>query len=656
MRAPFDPYGAASPAIDQQLGDAFQVVRFVARHIPEIASVAYHMEGLYKLVSAGGKANADLMGLPAEATNLGEFDGTILLDDSTVKSSLQLIATYVEDLKDSVDDQFGDQGIFAGSTIPDNAALHAVLQALETAIEALPTQKQVVNQITPEMFGCVADFDGTVGTDNTAKMILAINAASAAKATLVLTGQYFCASSIVLVNKHIDWNGSVGSGLVFNASDGVVISQNDYTYATQIENLSFYTIGKEAGIGLSVSYTASDSINNRNLPRCFLNKLTIRGWDFLNQGWSKGVYTKNVHAACIGTLWVVGRRDLGAASNRASFGNMVCGFEYDSDLDHTAIPSDAILKTVHVYNAQQAILLTGEVEGMSITGCKLVGVWSGIVSNMATARPGLQVYGNHVNFFDYGVDLYRQPQSQVFNNLFYKFELSDGLSVSVRVRSCDFTYIGQNTHINSCTDAAVSGEFNGVVITDSVDCLVDSQIAANLSRIVSLTGGTTRCRVKAQTFTGTSLYTNSTVNNAVVDTTGGVNFIGNRWASAKGAALTLDNTGMELLSLSTPVNVRAGQRFRLDAVLAFTKDVIGGNINFSVGKSAGSASVVFYLDAASFGATTNAEGNTQSSLVASCEMTVISDGDLQLTMSGISAGSNAAIAAGGAQITMTELG
>ena len=95
MRAPFDPYGAASPAIDQQLGDAFQVVRFVARHIPEIASVAYHMEALYTLASAGGKANADLLGLPYDAVDLGEFQGNILPDNITVKSALQTLSDYI---------------------------------------------------------------------------------------------------------------------------------------------------------------------------------------------------------------------------------------------------------------------------------------------------------------------------------------------------------------------------------------------------------------------------------------------------------------------------------------------------------------------------------------------------------------------------------
>lgn len=145
MRAPFDPYGAASPAIDQQLGDAFQVVRFVARHIPEIASVAYHMEGLYKLVSAGGKANADLLGLPPEAVNLGEMEGSIIPDDSTVYAALQIIATFVENLKQQTDNLLSDMGNFTGEIIPDQVNLHDTLQALEIAIERVFAEAPVLS-------------------------------------------------------------------------------------------------------------------------------------------------------------------------------------------------------------------------------------------------------------------------------------------------------------------------------------------------------------------------------------------------------------------------------------------------------------------------------------------------------------------------------
>jgi len=160
MRAPFDPYGAASPAIDQQLGDAFQVVRFVARHIPEIASVAYHMEGLYKLVSAGGKANADLLGLPPEALNLGEMEGSIIPDDSTVYAALQIIATFVENLKEQTDNLLSDMGNFVGTTIPDQVSLHDALQALETAIERVFSEAPVLS--TQEQ--------AEEGTDNTTVM------------------------------------------------------------------------------------------------------------------------------------------------------------------------------------------------------------------------------------------------------------------------------------------------------------------------------------------------------------------------------------------------------------------------------------------------------------------------------------------------------
>lgn len=160
MRAPFDPYGAASPAIDQQLGDAFQVVRFVARHIPEIASVAYHMEALYTLASAGGKANADLLGLPPQATDLGEMEGTLIPDGASVYAALQIIVTFVENLKTQTDSLLSDMGQFTGTTIPDQVNLHTALQALETAIERVFTEAPVLS----------TEEQAEEGTDNTTVM------------------------------------------------------------------------------------------------------------------------------------------------------------------------------------------------------------------------------------------------------------------------------------------------------------------------------------------------------------------------------------------------------------------------------------------------------------------------------------------------------
>ena len=227
--------------------------------------------------------------------------------------------------------------------------------------------------------------------------------------------------------------------------------------------------------------------------------------------------------------------------------------------------------------------------------------------------------------------------------------------MSVRLGACDNSFVGQNTHINSASDAAESGEFDCVQIVDSVDCRVDGQVVERASRIVRLTGGTQRCRVRAQTFAGTATYTNSPVNSTVVDETGNVNFIAGRWASAKSGAVTITADGANIVSVSTPINVRAGQRFRIDAMIAFTKGGAGGNVNYSVAKSDGSATVAFHHDATSFGATARPDAGTQASLSCSAEMTVLTTGDLQLTMAGISAGSNAAIASGGAQMVITEV-
>jgi hypothetical protein len=512
--------------------------------------------------------------------------------------------------------------------------------------------------VTPEDFGAIADFTGDplTATDNYAALTAAINAAATRRARLMLTRAYYSASPIVLTDTYIDWLATTDGGLAFGATDGLSITQADYTIPTTIRNVDIWTTGQEDGRGLSVVYSAHDSITNRNLPRCFIDEVSVRGWNKFEHGWENGAYVEDVHAAGIGRMWIVGRHNLDAPTQRQALGNMVVGLTYAGIGGSTAIPGDSILDTVHVYCAQDAIRITGEVEGLSITACKLVGVWRGVYSNMDTLRPGLQVYGNHINYFDAGIELYKQPQAQVFANLLYKYVGSDGLSVGVKLTLCDENYVGQNTHINSCTDAAVSGEFTCVQVANSVDCLVDAQIAEKASRIVHLTGSTIGCRVRAQTFAGGAFFTNSTANSAVIDASTGPNFVAGRWGSNKNpGVVTVTSSDTPVVSVGTPVNVRAGQRFRVSGKLAFTKGGTAGLINYSVAKSAGTATIVFYHDAAVMSGSTNPVAAGTGTLAVDAEMTVTGDGTLQLTMNSASLGSDATIAAGGGQLTMSEM-
>ena len=100
-----------------------------------------------------------LTGVAENVTNLGEFTGSTITDDVTIRAAIQLLETAVEtkassttvaELDANADDLISltgvsenvtNLGVFSGSTISNSVTIKAALQALETAIEAEATNR-----------------------------------------------------------------------------------------------------------------------------------------------------------------------------------------------------------------------------------------------------------------------------------------------------------------------------------------------------------------------------------------------------------------------------------------------------------------------------------------------------------------------------------
>lgn len=88
---------------------------------------------------------AALTGVAKDSLNFGEFSGSTIADDLSLKSILQSVETALEEVDANADDlttavgideQATHLGEFTGSTIADNQTVKAALQALETKAEA----------------------------------------------------------------------------------------------------------------------------------------------------------------------------------------------------------------------------------------------------------------------------------------------------------------------------------------------------------------------------------------------------------------------------------------------------------------------------------------------------------------------------------------
>ena len=97
---------------------------------------------------------ATLSGVAKDETDMGTFSGSTITDNQTIKAILQLLETAVEaratsvtvtEVDENVDDlttavgvaeQATDLGTFSGTTIADSQTVKQALQALETAVES----------------------------------------------------------------------------------------------------------------------------------------------------------------------------------------------------------------------------------------------------------------------------------------------------------------------------------------------------------------------------------------------------------------------------------------------------------------------------------------------------------------------------------------
>ena len=124
--------------------DALNTLNELAAALDDDASAAASLTTLINANEAHIDNLATLTGLDKDTVNFGEFTGSTIADNLTLKSVLQTIETALEEVDANADDvttavgiaeQAQDLGTFTGSTIADSSTVKAALQALETKAE-----------------------------------------------------------------------------------------------------------------------------------------------------------------------------------------------------------------------------------------------------------------------------------------------------------------------------------------------------------------------------------------------------------------------------------------------------------------------------------------------------------------------------------------
>ncbi|MGF6178891.1 hypothetical protein [Ensifer sp. 4252] len=156
-----------------------------------------------------------------------------------------------------------------------------------------------------------------------------------------------------------------------------------------------------------------------------------------------------------------------------------------------------------------AIKSIGEVEDLMINTPNFVAVDTGVSADYSTTRPYVKVAGGHINCFTYGVHLQNAPQSSISDLLIYKFQDTVNDTVAVVFDSCDDSSVKNMALINQASDATTDGQWNGIIVTNSVRCTIDDIRHTAPSKTDILSGTTTLTRTSRIKPEGS--YLNATV-------------------------------------------------------------------------------------------------------------------------------------------------
>ncbi|RUW50060.1 hypothetical protein EOA36_17330, partial [Mesorhizobium sp. M8A.F.Ca.ET.021.01.1.1] len=509
--------------------------------------------------------------------------------------------------------------------------------------------------LNPGMFGGVSDWTGVAGTstDNVVALQRMIDIAKLTGLPMVISNGpgFYCNGTLSASNMDFILAANFGTGrIVFGtgATDGLVISQDNFEHATHITSPTLTTIGQETGAALKLTYGTVDSTNNRNQPRCRIIDPDIRGEVLTSHGWQDGIVLTDVHRPEIVRPSVTGRRDTGFTDFR-SFNKMRYGIRVVGSVG--AIPSDIRIMQARVDHAQEGVSASGEVEGLLVTEPVMVGVLAGVKVRYTSQRPWVRIEGGHINCFEFGVDMQNAPQAKILDMLIYKYQTATLATVGVKLDGCHYSKVRDLTLINNAsTSAVVNGEWDGVQIVNSDSCTIDDITHDKPSRTVAISGTAANCETRNirqnGAFTGATvaeyLDTSSNANRRIGD--------GRKIFSAGNNAITV--TAAQTTVVTTPsLNVNKGERYLVTGMINTTKGGTAGDFLTILAKS-GSATAAFGGNRSSWVERTAQAVSATVSHSVSAEVEVTASGTLTIALAGQASGSNSDVLAGDAQLTV----
>jgi hypothetical protein len=253
-----------------------------------------------------------------------------------------------------------------------------------------------------------------------------------------------------------------------------------------LSNFSMLTSGDAVGTAIIVNNSPQISgaaIQDRTSVRLIVSNIAVLGSTVVSlTGWGSGLYCTDVLHATIDGFHFTGNHVLGN-------GGLIDSL-YGIYFAGTGSPVEIVVTNSWVFYAQEAVHIE-ECEGLFISQCNFIAVDYGVVFTAAASQPQLNLVDNHINANVVCVSATSLGGGMISNNLLYARDTAMVNVVGVRLASCRFTQVANNTFVNTSgfnLDAIV-------FITGGLGCIAKDNIFQSVSTAIWLQAGTSDVRV-----------------------------------------------------------------------------------------------------------------------------------------------------------------
>jgi len=445
-----------------------------------------------KLRDSNPKINQNFQNLNTELT--GHINSTAAHKAEDISYEGQMPVNDVKSAIDAVKTTL-DQAIISGDSGPEATAARystpydITYATLKDRVDATDLRHKNLRIVNVKDYGAVGG--GIVDDSSAILEAIAALELQGGGALLLPDEKYYCTQVLQIKNTSIVIMGNdmQSTQLFFSGCNGIVFtSDNPFSHMIAIKNVSIITMDETQYVGASISFPTNTGSAWRNV---LIENVTFAGAESVaayNDGsntsqttsyrWKTSLQLNNCAVSVVRDVIVRTGDDLTLDA---------------TGVEITGSTTDVLLQNVKVYTATIAFSKEGLGEGLIIDDCMAINVkYAVVINRTASSQQGVyaSITNCHFNYRVTGVVARYQPQINISHTLFYKQDDYTGGS-DINLEYCDSSKLVNNTMMVNIGQ----GSANGIVLSNSNNCIINDNLIQERETGIWITPGTTGTNV-----------------------------------------------------------------------------------------------------------------------------------------------------------------